>query len=379
MKSLSISKWSSVTTLKASLLNLFIDQKDQQPDDDPSRRKNQEAFQPTGFSNYEQQDPSKNLQDRELLTAELPLIFYSLETEIKIPSFSQVFGGVMANNLSNVERTGHSTPGDVASPSNRISTLLDVTSVHFLLINSDPKTGKKYSNSPRVYNVQINEDINLIERIENLLTTISENYNRYCPGCQGCKLLLIPIVAICAFWLDIELKKSNFQNISAYFSRSKQRYYVVHFNCYLKSSSASSTKIRGLSDTPPGRCIQIQGPGLLEMSNYLRSDRRTYLITVEGYHPLNSQLFFRIDKTCFALEHANQVAHDYNGLDLTSLCNSLRVTNCFTLTWRANRLQYLSQICSWFHTMSFDALSQYTWRSLLMYFLAYFSSILKKN
>lgn len=52
---------------------------------------------------------------------------------------------------------------------------------------SDPKQDKKYSNSPRVYNVQINEDINLIERIENLLTTIAENYNRFCPFCNGCK------------------------------------------------------------------------------------------------------------------------------------------------------------------------------------------------
>lgn len=30
-------------------------------------------------------------------------------------------------------------------------------------------------------------------------------------------------------------------------------------------------------------------------------------MTVEGYHPLSSYLFFNIEKPCFAIEHANNV------------------------------------------------------------------------
>ena len=108
----------------------------------------------------------------------------------------------------------------------------------------------------------------------------------------------------CKKKIDVELKKSNLQNISAYFSRSKQKYYLTHLNCYLKSSNA---RIRSLSDAASGKCFQLQNPGFLDTSNYLRSDRRTYLTTIEGYHPLNSHLFFRIDKTCFSLEPANHV------------------------------------------------------------------------
>ena len=40
--------------------------------------------------------------------------------------------------------------------------------------------------SPKVYNVNINEDITMFERIENAVHMLNSNYNRYCPFCIGC-------------------------------------------------------------------------------------------------------------------------------------------------------------------------------------------------
>lgn len=105
-----------------------------------------------------------------------------------IPSFSQVIHGFTPINPN----SGTSTPGSRSTPTNSKRggikhTFLAIIKEYLYIVQSN--SGKKYSNSPRVFNKQINEDINLIERIEGLLTTIADNYNRYCPVCQGCKAL----------------------------------------------------------------------------------------------------------------------------------------------------------------------------------------------
>jgi hypothetical protein len=141
------------------------------------------------------------------------------------------------------------------------------------------------------YQVTLNEDINLIERIEVALNQITMNHNKICPFCSKM----------------IDIKKCNFQNISAFLSNTSKRYYLTHFDCYLKSNSnPDSAKILTLANVAEARLnSQIKTLTNIETSNYLRTDRKAYFVSIEGYHPISSYLLFRIEKICNGLEHAS--------------------------------------------------------------------------
>jgi len=140
------------------------------------------------------------------------------------------------------------------------------------------------------YQVTLNEDISLIERIEIMLNQITMNHNKSCPFCSKI----------------IDIKKCNFQNISALLSNTSKKYYLTHFDCYLKSNSnPASAKIIPLTNIVEARVnSQINSLSNIDTSNFLRSDRRAYFVSIEGYHPISSSLLFRIDKICHGLEHA---------------------------------------------------------------------------
>ncbi len=108
----------------------------------------------------------------------------------------------------------------------------------------------------------------------------------------------------------IDIRKCNFQNISAFISNTTRKYYVTHFDCYLKSNnSQAQTQLLSLAGIVEGRLnSQIQALTTIDLHNFLRSDRKAYFVSLEGYHPLSSYLLFKIDKLCYGLEHASYVS-----------------------------------------------------------------------
>lgn len=93
-------------------------------------------------------------------------------------------------------------------------------------------------------------------------------------------------------------------------SNTSKKYYLTHFDCYLKSNSSQSTN----QLLPLGGCVearlnaQINALTTIDTSNFLRSDRKAYFISMEGYHPISSYLLFKIDKLSYGLEHAQYVS-----------------------------------------------------------------------
>ena len=84
---------------------------------------------------------------------------------------------------------------------------------------------------------------------------------------------------------------------------------MAHFDCYHKApSNQSNPKILPLTDIFIAKLnfqpINLTG---IDVTNYMRCDRRPYIVTFEGYHPISSYLLFKIDRVCYSIEHANNV------------------------------------------------------------------------
>jgi len=88
-----------------------------------------------------------------------------------------------------------------------------------------------------------------------------------------------------------------------------KRYYLTHFDCYLKSgASHSPSKVLSLAGvTKASINSQLTMLPIFDSTNFLRSDRRAYFLNIEGFHPLNSQTLFKIEKISYALEHIANV------------------------------------------------------------------------
>ena len=105
--------------------------------------------------------------------------------------------------------------------------------------------------------------------------------------------------------LVIDVKKSNFQNVSSFFSNTTKRYYLTHFDCYLKATPIhSSCKVLSLAGVCKAAInTQMASLPMFESTNFLRLDRRAYFLNIEGFHPLSTHTLFKLEKICYALEH----------------------------------------------------------------------------
>jgi len=177
--------------------------------------------------------------------------------------------------------------------------------------------------SKKNYQVTINDDIQLIERIESFLNQITSNHNKICPFCTK----------------FIDIKKSNFQNVSAFFSTTTKRYYITHFDCYLKSNSNHApAKVVSLTGVPKATVnSQLSALPALDSTNFLRSDRRAYFVNIEGYHPISSHLLFKIEKICYALEH-NHSKNQLLYLNLANKGSSIFEPTSYTIPFNEFRL-----------------------------------------
>jgi len=173
--------------------------------------------------------------------------------------------------------------------------------------NSRRNMSSKSSLRAKNYQVQVNEDIKLIERIETTLNQIIANHNKTCPFCN--KL--------------IDVKKSNFQNVSSFYSNTSKRYYLTHFDCYLKATPIhSSCKVLSLAGVCKAAInTQMASLPAFESTNFLRLDRRAYFLNIEGFHPLSTHTLFKLEKIAYALEHhVNKTQLLYLNLDSKSSC-----------------------------------------------------------
>jgi len=185
-------------------------------------------------------------------------------------------------------------------------------------LNSSRKNASSSKNNlkgNKSYQVALNDDINLIERIEGFLNQITLNHNKVCPFCSK----------------TIDIKKCNFQNISAFLSNTTKKYYLTHFDCYLKSnSSPNSPKILSLAMISDSKVnSQINALNDIETSNFIKNENKAFFVSIEGYHPISSFLLFKIEKIYHGLEHAvhkNQLLYMNLGSKSTSIFDPVAYT-----------------------------------------------------
>jgi len=147
----------------------------------------------------------------------------------------------------------------------------------------------------------------------------------------------------------INIKKCNFQNISAFVSQSHNRYYLTHFDCYLKSrADENAPKILTLLNLNQASIQPIQNSPTIDSKSYKKVGRKPYFVTVEGLHPISSYLLFKIDRVCHALEHSTQV-FTYCNLEFLSIFSAI---NFYRLIYRKRALQFSNQKCLCYLSMN---------------------------
>lgn len=112
--------------------------------------------------------------------------------------------------------------------------------------------------------------------------------------------------------IDIDLKKINFQNVSAYYSKSSKKYYLTHFDCYYKFKKDLNQSIKPLNEISSAK-ISPQEQSI-DISQLIPNNRKFNFITVEAYHPISSYLHFKAEKSATGFEETHQVT--YHVLDL---------------------------------------------------------------
>lgn len=194
-----------------------------------------------------------------------------------------------------------------------ISNSRDLNTSNSQNMSTNKSKSKSGGKSNKNFQKQINEDIVLIERIESVLNNITSNHNKFCPYSARCTPLNLLL------FLVIDIKKCNFQNISAFFSNTSKKYYLTDFDSYLKANSNPTyPQILPIIDIPEAKINgNLNQLTTIDTNQYFRSDRKAYFITIEGYHIISTYLLFKIEKLCFGLEHANIVK-------LNPICNFIR-------------------------------------------------------
>ena len=112
------------------------------------------------------------------------------------------------------------------------------------------------------------------------------------------------------------MKRSNFQNISAFQSHTTNKYYLTHFDCYLKSKS-DKVDDDTVRIVPLVNMVQaaLQPPveNSVDLKVYKKSNnKKAYFVSIEGFHPISSYLLFKLDKVCNSLEHSIHVRRIYS-------------------------------------------------------------------
>lgn len=243
---------------------------------------------------------------------------------MQFSTFSQLNQNFIPLNISGNHSANNSKLNDSRNHPINMSNSRDLNTSNSINNNSTNKSkSKSGGKSNKNYQVQINDDIVLIERIEGVLNNITSNHNKFCP--YSSRL--------------IDIKKCNFQNISAFFSSTSKKYYLTYFDSYLKANSnPNGPKILSIVDIPEAKINpNLSQLSTVDPSQYLRSDRKAYFVTIEGYHIISTYLLFKIEKLCFGLEHAN----NRNQLIYLNLCQkstSLFEPSSFTVPYSEFRL-----------------------------------------
>ena len=72
-----------------------------------------------------------------------------------------------------------------AIPSSRAECIKEICRLIIIFLASNNKilAHKMVGRSQNIYNVNVNDDIIMIERVETAINMLNSNYNRYCPFC----------------------------------------------------------------------------------------------------------------------------------------------------------------------------------------------------
>ena len=84
---------------------------------------------------------------------------------------------------------------------------------------------------------------------------------------------------------------------------------MTYTDAYEKSKTpASTTKIYSLVEIPEAKVNPINKLPALDVASYSRADKKTYFVSLEGYHAISSMMLFKIDKLCNSVQHNSYVS-----------------------------------------------------------------------
>jgi hypothetical protein len=100
---------------------------------------------------------------------------------VSIPLFNLIGSGLSS------EASRENTPKSMSNlePS-KIFNLKDVLNIVDRTEQTPRSAGRIKGMSPKVYSVNVTQDISCIERLDTIVNTIKDNHNRICPFCKGC-------------------------------------------------------------------------------------------------------------------------------------------------------------------------------------------------
>jgi len=84
-----------------------------------------------------------------------------------------------------------------------------------------------------------------------------------------------------------------------------RKQYLAHKNCYMKSNANLSDPriIPNLPHFPPKINFYSAPTPLFNTSNYYVNEKKSCFVSIEGFHPISSYQYFKIEKICSVMQH----------------------------------------------------------------------------
>lgn len=118
---------------------------------------------------------------------------------------------------------------------------------------------------------------------------------------------LKPFIICNEFSKVIDVKRCNFQNISAYYSNVTRRHYLTHFECSCKASKTSYWKKKKLSDILESQITPTDDIPNNDIELLIHHEKKMMAISIEASHPIGGTAIFRLEKVLSVFEDSFMV------------------------------------------------------------------------
>ena len=152
----------------------------------------------------------------------------------------------------------------------------------------------------------------------NRLVRTSPDFNKTCPYC-------------CVTMNQESYDTSKFTMFAGYSSR---RQYLAHRECQIRSNIDPKTPklIGGFPLTQPKVQFSRMPISPPLQKNFVRKDKDTYFLSFEGYHPISSYLYFKVERICHIQQNTldnKEILH----MDLATKSTNIFEPASYTIPW----------------------------------------------